>query len=350
MIVPFLIGTVAVVLMFQGNLLIFVMKQYSVDQIPLPAIAQYILLKTPSFLNMTLPVGMSLASSLAISRLARESELTAMRSAGVSISRVVVPILFVGVLVAVGNFAIVERVMPPAERAARKLGTDVGLVAAVPSISTNVVLRVATYTASIGTVAREGDRLLLSQVLLVERPRPDETWIYEAASGMYDKGRWTLTKPYLRILKGEALTSAKVVGDLILNERIVIPDVSGAFQGDKVDEEKTAAELLRTIEVARKAQQPGLRKLETLYHIKFSVPAACVVFALTGPVFAVALARSGAFIGVLVSIFMVLIYYNVFVISNEILAKNGWVSPFVAAWLPNVLLFAAALLALRRLE
>lgn len=64
LIVPFLIGTVAVVLMFQANTLIYMMKTYSVSNVPPLALAQIILYKTPDFLRMTLPVGMALASSL----------------------------------------------------------------------------------------------------------------------------------------------------------------------------------------------------------------------------------------------------------------------------------------------
>ncbi|HMS55753.1 MAG TPA: LptF/LptG family permease, partial [Fimbriimonadaceae bacterium] len=67
--VPFLIGTVAVVLMFQANFLIYILKTFSLGNIPPLALAQIILLKTPSFLNLTLPVGMALAASLAMSRL-----------------------------------------------------------------------------------------------------------------------------------------------------------------------------------------------------------------------------------------------------------------------------------------
>ena len=98
MFVPFLIGTIAVVLMFQINELIALYKNFNLNAVPMTAVLQVILFKTPAYLNMTLPVGVSLASSLAISRLTRESELTAIRSAGVSILRVVRPVMIAGVV------------------------------------------------------------------------------------------------------------------------------------------------------------------------------------------------------------------------------------------------------------
>ena len=81
--VPFLIGTVAVLLMFQANQFIYLFKSVSLQNVPFSAFAQLVLYKTPYWANMTLPVGMSLAASLAMSRITRESELTAIRAANV---------------------------------------------------------------------------------------------------------------------------------------------------------------------------------------------------------------------------------------------------------------------------
>ena len=87
-----------------------------------------------------------------------------------------------------------------------------------------------------------------------------------------------------------------------------------------------------------------------MLNVKFSVPAACIIFALIGPVFAIYFARSGGFVGVFLSIFLVLLYYNAFVISTEILSKIGQIPGWLAAWLPNMIFAAIGILAIRRLE
>ncbi|WP_204352309.1 hypothetical protein, partial [Klebsiella variicola] len=48
---------------------------------------------------------------------------------------------------------------------------------------------------------------------------------------------------------------------------------------------------------------------------RFSVPAACVVFAIVGPVFAIVFARNGGFVGVFLSIVLVMLYYNAHVLE-----------------------------------
>ncbi len=346
MMVPFLIGTVAVVLMFQANILIAQGKEVRLNDVPLSAIFQMVLFRTPQFLSMTLPVGVALASSLAISRLSRESELTAMRSAGVSILRVVIPVAAFGAAVAFLNYYLVDRVMPKSEAHANRLWQEVIVKAAAPTFKSNVMISLSNYSVSVGSIQRGvGSQILLDRIMLIERPRPDETIITESRKGSYTDGVWVLKEPYVRVIKGDTLIDARAKADLVINEPIRVQD----FFSPPQPTEMTSESLRKAIAEGRH-QKIDTTNLELAYQIKFSVPAACLVFAFTGPVFAVWLARSGPFVGVLLSIFMVLIYYNAFVISTEVLGRNGLLSPVAAAWLPNVLFLVLGLVALRRAE
>jgi lipopolysaccharide export system permease protein len=336
MFVPFLIGTVSVVLMFQANMLIALFKTLSLTHVPPGAIAQLLLFKTPNFLQMTLPVGVALASSLAISRLARESELTAMRAAGMSIRRVVRPVVFAGLAVAALNFFVVERVMPPSEFKARRLMNDVQMLALNPDFRSNVTINLKNYTASFGSVTRgrAPGEVVLNDVTLIERRSPKEIVLITA-----------ILAPYFRYLKGNDLISASTQRDLKILEPISVPD----FFLSPTQEEKSMVEILAAIKQAKLLRQ-DTRGLETALHTRLSVPAACFVFALTGSMFAVWMSRAGPFVGVLFSLAMVLAYYNAFVISTEIFGRNGWLPPIAAAWLPNVIFFLLGLWAIRRAE
>jgi lipopolysaccharide export system permease protein len=344
--VPFLIGTLTVVLMFQANMLIAQLKNVSLQNVPPMALLQMILYKTPFFLNVTLPVAMSLAASLAISRLARESELTAMRSAGASIRRVVLPVALFGAFVGIGNYYLVEQVVPPAERAFRRLAVQVGIMGTSPDFYSNAMLRLRNFTVSIGTVVRAPDGTIqLNNILLVERPRPGETTLLEAESGEYRDGVWTIRKPFLRHMVGEDLFQAVSQEDMEINERIVLDDLFLP----PMPEEQTKAELEEAIATARKMGSTT-QVMEVSWHVRHAVPAAVMVFAIVAPIFAILFARTGGFVGVLLSIVLVFLYYNAFVISTEILGRNAWVAPWLAAWLPNILFAALGMVGLRRLE
>ena len=89
---------------------------------------------------------------------------------------------------------------------------------------------------------------------------------------------------------------------------------------------------------------------EITYHTRFSIPAACLIFSIIAPIFAIIYARSGSFVGVLLSTILVLLYYNAHVISTEIFGKSHWLSPWLAAWLPNIIFASIGIIAARRLE
>lgn len=348
MTVPFLIGLLTVVMMFAANHLIFVYKTFSMQSLPKLAVLQSVLYKIPAWLNQfTLPTATSLGASLAFSRLQRESELTALRANGARILRVVAPVAVFGLMVGVGNFLIGESIMPKAEKRFNDLATRLSITGAIPTFKERAILYLGAYTATFGMISKgDGDTLQLRDVVLFETPQPGTLGVFRAKNGRYERGLWILDNAnyWLFDQSGDLLRfdSGKPV---TINQKVVVGDLFS--QGNK--EERTISELMTAV---RDGRRSGLNTtdLEVELHRRFAVPFSCVVFAIVGPVFAVLFARSGAFVGVLLSMILVMLYYNVHVISGEVLGKNGLVAPWLAAWLPNILFSVAGLFALRKLE
>lgn len=347
MVVPFLIGTLSVVFMFQANYLIFLFKQFSPSAIPWTATAQLVLYGTPSWMNYTLPVGTSLAASLAITRLARESELTAMRSAGTSILRVMMPVIIFGGLIAGLCYANAEYLMPLANKQQRNLYAQVAVAGAAPEFRSNVSLNLQGKVAIIGTVARgTNNTIQLTDVVLYEKPSSTATAMTFAESGKYQDGVWTFPKYKVWIFEGDTLLDvSSKTKPMVIKEPVTIETIFSTNQDDELPAEKLLAQIKRL-----KRQGFDTRSAEIQYHTRFSVPASCLIFALVAPIFAIVFARAGAFIGVLLSLVGVLLYYNGFVISTQILGATGTINPLLAAWLPNIIFFVIGLFALRRLE
>lgn len=80
----------------------------------------YVLLTAPYRLLQVTPVSMLLGSLLALSALGRDSELTALRSLGISESRIVGSIIMLTIPIAVTLFLLAEFVIPPAQRLAQE--------------------------------------------------------------------------------------------------------------------------------------------------------------------------------------------------------------------------------------
>lgn len=347
MMVPLLIGILSFVLMFQANMLIALFKELNLNSVPPAAIGQFVLLKTPSFLQMTLPIGVALASSLAIARLARESELTAIRVAGVPVRRVLVPVFLLGIVISIANFFVTERLMPVTELRSRNLMSEIGVLAGVPPVKQDVMLKLKEYTARFGRVWPNPDNSIsIDQVLLIESPRPGEYVITTSEKGEYRNGIWKFEDVTQLQVKGTAVTGFASKGKPVtIGERISIPE----FFSSAAIEERSLEQLRDDIALARQQKRDPTQLLVSYYN-KFSVPVSCLVFSLTGPAMALAFARRGPFVGVLMSLLMVLAWYNLFVISNQILGRNGWVAPQVAAWAPNAVILLVGLWVLRRTE
>jgi lipopolysaccharide export system permease protein len=77
-------------------------------------------------------------------------------------------------------------------------------------------------------------------------------------------------------------------------------------------------------------------------HKKFSIPFSCIIFVLLGAPLAIRSGKKGMTMAIGFSILFFLIYY-MFLISGEKLADRRLVSPWLAMWMPNIILLAAAL-------
>jgi lipopolysaccharide export system permease protein len=87
-------------------------------------------------------------------------------------------------------------------------------------------------------------------------------------------------------------------------------------------------------------------KYEVEWHKKFSIPFACTVFVLIGMPLAVVSARGGRGVSVGMSIAAFFLYY-VLLSTGEKLADRGIAPPWIAMWLPNIVLGVGGAVLLR---
>src|SRR5271169_810958 len=85
------------------------------------------------------------------------------------------------------------------------------------------------------------------------------------------------------------------------------------------------------------------------FHNRFALPTACLVLAMVGIPLGLSSKKSGKSGGFVLTIALVFVYYFVSLIGVS-LAKQGRVSPAFGAWLANIVFFAAALFLLWQAE
>jgi lipopolysaccharide export system permease protein len=346
LIVPLLTGTLVIAGLFAANELIAIFKELKVTLLPWPSIAQLVLLRMPRWLILTLPVGMAIGSALAVGRLAREAEITALRAAGIPFRRVLTPIFWWGLAMGGLNLYIAESLQPASAPQYRRLAAEAAILSAEPVFRANTTLTLGRFNVIIGSLDRRDDgSLQLRDVFLYEIKGPEEVLIYQASSGVYRAGVWTFPNAQIRWIRGGSLVNFQASKEVVVNEPINISDLFIPLESEAM----TARELSESI-VQRERRGESSLNLIIAYHSRFAIPASCVVFALTSAIVAMRLSRSGPFVGLMASLVLVGLYYNIHVIATKILGEQGYLPPIWSAWAPNLLYLVVALIAYRRLE
>jgi lipopolysaccharide export system permease protein len=88
-------------------------------------IGQFFALSIPFTIAMTAPMSVLVATLYAFSRLASENEVTAMKANGISLSRLLIPVLVTASFISIGMIAFNDLVLPASNHQLRKLQGDI---------------------------------------------------------------------------------------------------------------------------------------------------------------------------------------------------------------------------------
>lgn len=146
---------------------------------------EYTLLLVPSSLNILMPLIALIGALMGLGTLARHGELTAMRAAGVSVPRMAVPVLWVGVLLGSASFIFGDWLGPAGEQKARSIGAP--NLAATHSIW----LRDAGSVIEIGQLEAE-DRIGQIDIFALNTAGQLQQEL-AATAGVYADGHWLLS-------------------------------------------------------------------------------------------------------------------------------------------------------------
>jgi len=371
MVVPFLIGQGAIVLLLTGSVLYNNADVLLANQVPLRFIVRMVLYFIPFLVHMTMPVAMAVAASLAVSRLGRDSEITVLRAAGISMTRIFLPIFLTGLIVSVGDFFFGEYIVPKSvekfQGVLDEIPTQLKTLAPVPGQW--ITSADDSYTINVRSLFRRQGYIELHGIKIVASPQAVATGdtvdiIAAAENGRFQNGQWTLYQPALFRLDNKRNNWEKLQPKentaFVINISVDPQAFKSAFQL-QLPMWKMAGSSSRTFwqlkeDVKRNAAQHVSDPYAILnYHFKLSVPFSCLVMALCCPPMAMRFAKGGGFMGTLLSICLVFVYWNTMLLMR-ILGSVGpeggapLLAPQAAAWMQNVIFIVVGLFVLRRSE
>lgn len=355
MVLPFVGGILLIVVMLVGNTLYPLIPDIVKNGIPPLVVARLIVFNLPVLIPLTLPPGVALASAWAVNRLARDSEVTAIRMAGVSLRRLFLPVVLLGVLASAASFLIGDQVVPPAWRAFQKTQGQLFAYAlqASPTVAANKVFTFQDYSFHIREIRKDPggktDRLQLFGLIIYQNPiGPDSlATLMTAQSADYSHDVWTLHAAHLITFDKSGYVSIEAPARTIkLNLQVPLESLAGS--GVDTPNQFSMAEL-GTQRAALERTGQDTTVVSYNYYSKLGLPFLCLGFALCAPPLALRFARAGAYMGIFLSIIMVWVAWNTLLLT-QILGVAGRMPPALAAWSPALLFSGLGIYFLWRME
>ena len=303
------------------------------------ATLQYFLLKLPLVINLMLPISTLVASLLTFGLLSKQSEVTAMRSSGLSIAWISAPILAATFALSIISFVFSETVVPFAQRRANEVyNIDIKEKHARGRYSQeDVWWRSQNQFYSVGMFDSRSNKMHDLSVFEITREfevvrrtdAPMVSWINPLLG-------WSMENPVeFRFPPGEG-AHMRSYSSLPLP----IPETPEDLYDARTDSQSMSFRSLR--KYIKKQLRNGIpvTELYTDLHDKFSFPFIVFVITLVSLPFALLPARSGSLaLSFIAGIAIGFAYYAVHSFSISLGRADIW-PPFIAAWMANVLMGA----------
>src|SRR6266508_666245 len=298
---------------------------------------------TPQALSITIPMSLLLGILVGLGRLSADREFVALQACGISVFRVLRPIVF---LAGVGCAATAYETiiaLPDANQTFRTITFNVVATRTESDIKPRVFFQEfpnrVLYVRDIQPASGWKD------VVLADSTNPDQTTVYFARSGrlLIDRAKQTVqllleggTRNTTYAKKPEEF-EGDTFGTLVLN--LDAQTVFPRAEVIKGDNEMTIAELRAKIAENAKTGDRSYSQLFTIQQ-KYSIPVACLVLSLIGVALGVSIRRDGKLGTIALGIGVIFVYY-VLLYSSRAAALGGSLSPTLAPWIVNLLLGAA---------
>ncbi len=331
----FLFGVTSFTMVFVAGDLLFQAANLIIEQgVSLGVVARLFIYRLPEVVMLTLPMASLLSSLLTFSRLSTNSELVALKSAGIPFHRILRPVFLASILVSLASTIGAETVVPFANRAAENL-MKFEILQEKPSLLKEKVF------------LREEKDGLLQRVLYLGELKPKDGFmkdivIQEFEEGrlrrisLADEGMWAGGEWWIENGQVFEVTPAGKVQSLFRFERQrLLLNLSPVQieQASRRPSEMGSLELLAQIALMEQQGQ-NLAPLKVMFHLRLALPWASVVLAVLGSSLGVRSTRAGPGIGFGLSVLIVFAYYVVMSFSRA-LGEAGYLPAFAAAWFPN---------------
>ena len=312
------------------------------NHIPLTTVGAYLVNLTPSMIYQIAPLAVLIAALVTFGVLNRNSEIVAMKATGISLYRLVVPIVSIAVILAVSLFLFDQYYLPQANRKQEALRATIK--GRPPQTFLNPDRKWIFGQPRPG----EPGRIFYYQFFDPDRAEFANLSVFEFDPSTFqltrrifaervawdaDAGAWRFEKGWVRDLKGADVTEYRDFTATTFSEIHEAPDYF--TKEDLEAQEMNFGQLDNYIRDLRQSGFDTMRLRVELWH-KLAYPLVAVVMAVLAIPFALSMGRRGSLSGIAVAIAVALAYFMVDGLFSA-LGNVNYLPSGVAAWSSDVL-------------
>lgn len=331
---PFCFGMMAFAVLFVAGGLLFEIADLIIERgVSFYVVLRLFLYRLPSVVVVVVPMAALLATLLSFGRLSSQSELVALKAAGVSFQRVLRPVLWGALGVTFATILFNETVVPLSNAATDQL-MRVEVYRQRPSLIKERVFLREEHDGQLSRVIYI-DKLKprvgrMEKILVQEFDKGRLSRILSSGGGVWADGVWTL--------EGGQVFEVTPAGDVALLMTFERQKIPLDLSPEEIERSGRDPDTMGVFEILRQISLVSLQggdvhPLWISFHTRLAFPWATVVLALVGATLGVRPHRSGAGIGVGLSVLVAFAYYVVMSFSRA-LAQGGNIPVVVGAWLP----------------
>ncbi len=341
------------------------------------AMAELILLQSAWMVGLAAPMAALVAVVMAFGSLTTTSEMTVFRASGISLYRLMIPVLCAALLLSF----LVERfnniVLPQANYHAKSMMVDIARSKPAFGLTENAFSTLidgySIYVRKIDDRTKE-----LQGIVIYDGTRPGYSTMATAEKGIVDFShdyQYLVMTLYNGEIHQTGQPDHKSYRNMSFAKHRFVFESSGfgfvrsSGKGARTDDSELSAnellgvgnEFMKRIVASEKRIQMPLEKTEldgelqsiaanksmynrymAAYHKKYALSLACFVFVIVGAPLGVLARRGGFGVGAAVSL-VFFIFYWMLMISGEKVAERGVVDPMIAMWMANVVMVGIGL-------
>ena len=326
-------GIVLFTFIFLIEIIVSMMESILIRGLSIIDVIRMISFYLPMILSQTIPMGIFLGIMITFGNFAKNSEITALNSMGVSLNQILKPVISIGVLATLFIFFLQESLVPRSYIKLQQLSYKMVYENPVFQLKDKVLIdgvsNYKIYIDSVNKRTKDAENVL---VMVEEENSKYPTLVLGKTANWEDAALLMKDADFYRyddkgdlVVTGNFEKKRVPFTSYFKDIRVKVKEIEGMNIAQLINEIKTKD------------------KLEILPYIveinrKIAVPMSTIALAILGVLLSIGNSRAGKGINFGIGIIVIFLYI-VLLNIGMVLSYRGIVSPVVGVWTPNILLY-----------